>query len=962
MQARRVRSVALALCWLVVAEAAWGQGEPFVNFETIPTRALALAPDGSRLFVTNTPDGRLEIFAVGADGSLAPAGSVSVGLDPVALAVRSAREVWVVNHLSDSVSVVDVGAVPPRVVRTLWVGDEPRDIVFAGPERRRAFISAARRGQNHPDDTVSELQTPGLGRADIWVFDAESLGSSAGGDPIAIVTLFADKPGALATSADGSTVFASILTSGNQTTTISVDATRCQRGPVPIGSPQPPDSELPETCALFDGAIVPGRTPGPQASQAGDPKPETGVIVKFDRSSGAWLDARGGDWRQVVPFELPDNDVFRIDALATPPVQTGVFQHVGTLNKSLAVHPRSGKLYVATIDAINTNRFLSVPRLGLFPNLDPGLAARTADPVTRRTLNGHLYESRIAILEPGRPVLSRHLNKHIDYETVPSPPGVKERSVADPQGLAFSPDGDTLFVAALGSRRIVPFRTGELEDDSFQPDASSHIVLSGSGGPTDMVIDASGRHMYVYKRFDNAVTTVDLQARRETSESALFNPEPDTVRLGRKFFYDALLTSSNGEANCNVCHPSGDKDDLAWDLGAPFGTRTPNPNPSALGQPPPFSPLKGPMTVLTLRGLKDSGPMFWRGDATNALDPLDERANFQNFNLVFEALLGKDGPLAQPDFDRFTDWALSLVPPPNPHRPLDNVLTPTQQTGSNIFFGGEGTTDFLNCISCHRTDPARGFFGTGGEVTFEAEPQFFKVTQLRTAYDKVGMFGATRGTRGDMRNRGGPRVNLGPQIRGTGTIHDGSFAGVDEFLTFPIFQLDARKLQLVTDFVYAFPSNLAPITGQQLTLHAASGPDARERVDLLMRRAAAPMQIPRPMLPAESVTECELVAKTVVNGSPRGFVFEPGASGFRNDLGTLVPVDAVLALGDRPGEPITFTCLYPRGGRRAGIDRDLDGVLDGRDFSVGGEDISVLLARLFKQLTRLVELLRSLSG
>ncbi len=50
-----------------------------------------------------------------------------VGLEPVALAARTDTEVWVVNHLYDSVSIVDVGATPPRVVRTLPV---------AGSERR----------------------------------------------------------------------------------------------------------------------------------------------------------------------------------------------------------------------------------------------------------------------------------------------------------------------------------------------------------------------------------------------------------------------------------------------------------------------------------------------------------------------------------------------------------------------------------------------------------------------------------------------------------------------------------------------------------------------------------------------------------------------------------------------------------------------------------------------------------
>ena len=79
-----------------------------------------------------------------------------VGLEPVAVAARTNTEVWVVNHLSDSVSIVDIGATPPRVVRTLLVGDEPRDIVFAGPTDAdghfsRAFITTARRGQNLPD-------------------------------------------------------------------------------------------------------------------------------------------------------------------------------------------------------------------------------------------------------------------------------------------------------------------------------------------------------------------------------------------------------------------------------------------------------------------------------------------------------------------------------------------------------------------------------------------------------------------------------------------------------------------------------------------------------------------------------------------------------------------------------------------------------------------------------------------
>ena len=120
----------------------------YVLFESAPVRPLAWSEDGSRLLVTNTPANCLEIYAVEADQFRLEA-TVMVGMEPVAVAFADAGEAWVVNHLSDSVSVVDLTGVP-RVVQTLQVGDEPRDIVFAGPDRARAFITAAYRGQNHP--------------------------------------------------------------------------------------------------------------------------------------------------------------------------------------------------------------------------------------------------------------------------------------------------------------------------------------------------------------------------------------------------------------------------------------------------------------------------------------------------------------------------------------------------------------------------------------------------------------------------------------------------------------------------------------------------------------------------------------------------------------------------------------------------------------------------------------------
>ena len=109
---------------------------------------------------SNISDNRLEIFKL-EDGQISHQSSIFVGLKPVAIAVPNNNEVWVVNHLSDSVSVVELSP-EPRVVKTILVGDEPRDIIFAGPEKQYAFITTARRGQNIPHDPA--LTKAGVGR------------------------------------------------------------------------------------------------------------------------------------------------------------------------------------------------------------------------------------------------------------------------------------------------------------------------------------------------------------------------------------------------------------------------------------------------------------------------------------------------------------------------------------------------------------------------------------------------------------------------------------------------------------------------------------------------------------------------------------------------------------------------------------------------------------------------------
>src|SRR3954453_1531050 len=493
----------------------------FTLFESGQVRPLALSPDGQPLFAVNTPDNRLEVFRV-QNRALIHTNSIPVGLEPVAVAVRNNHEVWVVNHLSDSVSVVELDEhgddLTGQVERTLLVGDEPRDIVFAGPGRKRAFITTAHRGQNIPFDP--QFTTPGVGRADVWAFDAEALGITLGGTPLSIVTLFADTPRALAVTPDGSRVYAAGFHSGNQTTSI-------------------PEAALPD-------GFGPDGAPGPSTNAEGRPAPDVGTIVKWNGSH--WVDSLGRSRDQFVKLSLPDKDVFVLDAMANPPRQlagaAGFFQGVGTVLYTMAVNPVNGKVYVANTEANNTDRFEG-----------PGTFAG-------HSLRGHLHESRITVLSPGGStprVAPRHLNKHIDYNhcCAPVPNAENERSLAFPQGMAVTGNGATLYVAALGSDTVGIFSTAQLEKNTFVPSSSSHIPVSG-GGPTRVVRAEDRGQLYVMTRFDNGISIVDTRSQAGRGDVQMHNPEPPSVVPGRRFLYDARFSSSHGDSACASCHVFGD--------------------------------------------------------------------------------------------------------------------------------------------------------------------------------------------------------------------------------------------------------------------------------------------------------------------------------------------------------------------------------------------------------------------
>jgi DNA-binding beta-propeller fold protein YncE len=897
----------------------------YTLFESGPVRPLALSPSGRTLYAANIPDNRLEVFRVTGSG-LQHRGSVSVGLEPVAVAAVSDDEVWVVNHLSDSVSIVEIagrddddddGRGPVgRVVRTLLVGDEPRDIVLAGPGRSRAFITTAHRGQNVPYDP--QLTTPSIGRADVWVFDVNRLGNTLAGVPLTIITLFMDTPRALAVTPDGSRVYAAGFLSGNRTTTIFEELVSEHGG-------------LPEPRANFEGIL----------------QPPTSLIVKYDGRN--WKDELGRVWDSSVKFSLPDKDVFEINALANPPVATNSFAGVGTTIFNMVVNPKTGHVYASNTDAHNDRRFEGA---GVF-----------LQHFGKKTVRGNLADSRITVI--GRGVSPRHLNKHIDREaplmTIPN--DVNRRSLAFPMDMVISADGSTLYVAAFGSSKVGVFNTQQLENDTFVPNEAHQIRVSG-GGPGGLALDEKHHRLYVLTRFNNSISIVDTKKGRELRQVPMFNPEPESVVKGRPFLYDAAFTSSRGDSACASCHIFGDFDALAWDLGDPDDSEIANNGiftvtPAMAGSSVSinFRPMKGPMTTQSLRGLDNHGAMHWRGDRLDNSKPsaqpnsgaFDENAAFLKFNAAFQGLTGRTERLPREQMQAFADFVLQITYPPNPIRKLDNSLTPDQQAGKDFFVGGISDA-FLPCSGCHVLNPAGnaefgvarpGFFGTDGRFSFEAEQQIFKIPHLRNMYQKVGKFGMPR-TRFILPESftGADNAFMGDQVRGFGFLHDGSFDTMNRFHSgvlflqrgpgtagpldpgnpggFPFTPAGFLLRRQVDEFMLAFDSNLAPVVGQQVTITAGNRAQATLRAQLFLARAAR--------------GECDVVAKR--NG--RGFVYL--SSGFfRSDSvwGSRMTFSQLVGLAGANAGEITFTCVPPGSGVRIGIDRDEDGILDADDRKWG---------------------------
>ena len=128
----------------------------FVNFEGKQVSPVRVSPDGTRLFAVNTPDARLSVFDIANPNNPILIAEIPVGIEPVSVNPRNSDEAWVVNEVSDSISIVSVSR--RIVVDTIYVQDEPGDVAFADG---KAFVTCGRRNQVRAFDVITRLPVGG---------------------------------------------------------------------------------------------------------------------------------------------------------------------------------------------------------------------------------------------------------------------------------------------------------------------------------------------------------------------------------------------------------------------------------------------------------------------------------------------------------------------------------------------------------------------------------------------------------------------------------------------------------------------------------------------------------------------------------------------------------------------------------------------------------------------------------
>ncbi len=258
---------------------------------------------------------------------------------------------------------------------------------------------------------------------------------------------------------------------------------------------------------------------------------------------------------------------------------------------------------------------------------------------------------------------------------------VPRRAVADPHGIAISPDETRMVVTSSGTHELLVYRLNDLP-------------FVGVGGPGDLIdrrltqdqdrfyrIELGGRPMAVRAMSDDnrfvvvnhtldQLQIVDLNERGIAGVVNLGEPPQDAqsqvVHRGMELFYDAGR-SLDQWYSCASCHLDGGSNARAmdtWNDGTELTVKT----------------------VPSLTHVTETGPWTWHGWQT------DLRESIQNS--FTDTMQGRPG--TDEDVLALQSYLATLAERPSPFLNADGSLTESAERGRLLF-----ESDDVGCAQCH---------------------------------------------------------------------------------------------------------------------------------------------------------------------------------------------------------------------------------------------------------------------
>jgi YVTN family beta-propeller protein len=187
-------------------------------------------------------------------------------------------------------------------------------------------------------------------------------------------------------------------------------------------------------------------------------------------------------------------------------------------------------------------------------------------------------------------------------------------AVGDPDGVAVSPDGGLLAVAAGGTGELVllrlplPFVASGGPGDHIEPelrrDAKRFRRIALGGRPLACAFAPDGRSVVVANYLSNALQVVDVETGAGVTIDLGGAARPSAARLGEAVFYDAKR-SFGGWYSCHTCHVDGHTNGATFDtlLDGKYGNSK---------------------KTLSLRGVGRTAPYTWHGHQKDLRASLDQ--------------------------------------------------------------------------------------------------------------------------------------------------------------------------------------------------------------------------------------------------------------------------------------------------------------------------------------------------